>query len=55
MENLEKNKGAFIDEDINKQVEAVYDELKSYIDDLICCDKTLFLFERQGLNTQWLN
>jgi hypothetical protein len=38
MENL-KGKGASIDEDINKQVEAVYDELKSYIEGLICCDK----------------
>lgn len=38
MENL-KDKGASIDEDINKQVEAVYDELKAYIEGLICCDK----------------
>ena len=45
MDNLEssihqlKGNGTFIDKDIDKQVEAVYDELKSYIEGLICCDK----------------
>lgn len=38
MENF-KDKGASIDEDINKQIEMVYDELKSYIEGLTCCDK----------------
>lgn len=45
MENTEnhihqlKHKGALIDKDIDKQVEAVYDELKSYIEILICCSE----------------
>ena len=45
MENLEsrihqlKGKGEFINEDIDKQVGVVYDELKSYIEGLTCCDK----------------
>jgi hypothetical protein len=31
--------GAFIDKAIDKQVGVVYDELKSYIEGLVCCDK----------------
>lgn len=45
MDNLEnhihqlKYRGELIDKDIDKQVEAVYDELKSYIEILICCNE----------------
>ena len=34
-----KGMGAFIDKAIDEQVGVVYDELKSYIEGLICCDK----------------
>jgi hypothetical protein len=34
-----KGMGAFIDKAIDEQVELVYDELKSYIEGLVCCDK----------------
>ena len=34
-----KHKGALIDKDIDNQVEAVYDELKSYIEILICSNE----------------
>lgn len=33
-----QGKGAFIERAIDEQVEIVYDELKSYIEGLICCD-----------------
>jgi hypothetical protein len=34
-----KGMGAFIDRAIDEQVGVVYDELKSYIEGLVCCDK----------------
>ena len=34
-----KGMGAFIDKAIDEQVGVVYDELKSYIEGLVCCDK----------------
>jgi hypothetical protein len=37
MENPESQHIEVKDVDIDKQVKAVYDELKSYIDSLVCC------------------
>jgi hypothetical protein len=34
-----KGMGAFIDKAIDEQVGVVYDELKSYVEGLVCCDK----------------
>lgn len=34
-----KGMGAFIDRAIDEQIGVVYDELKSYIEGLVCCDK----------------
>ena len=34
-----KGMGAFIDRAIDEQVGVVYDELNSYVDGLVCCDK----------------
>ena len=33
-----QGKGAFIEREIDEQVEIVYDELKSYIEGLTCCN-----------------